>query len=477
MAGIKAHMNATPEGVTARLRRRRRPLVIALALATIAAFPTAVAASCSADEKLPPPSGAVVTGGGGPCSDGASQSCHITIGQENGVLTCYQGTQVCAGGAWSACADGSYSKRPAPLVHGGNDPGLPSPGPQALSGSTPCVNNPCDPSCQTFDEDPDGGIKPDATFVGSFQGGEITSIPPGFVGKGIFEPCDGPEDCQFDHQCKLPGGDCVPWPSGGVDPACASADLTAGVPCTGHVPICNRGSTVAPAGVVVYVYPGNSSHFPKCFPDLSDRDGECVVPAPINPGACVNITDANCTKDKGNGQLLAGNRTVMVNPPVGAASGELKPECRCNNNWTDYHSGGCQSQSVFGYAPSNYKQIYKSQCPQGTRVQWGYLAFDTTTPGDASVIFEVRTADPSTNGVFTALKKAATAKKAPLPDTQDCLMAGPAPCPVNLTSLLGVAEAQYETLELIVTLNPTSDKTAGPTLNNWEITYSCPPSE
>src|SRR6185436_6212249 len=104
-------------------------------------------------------------------------------------------------------------------------------------------------------------------------------------------------------------GDCKQWGSGTIDPKCGSADLTAGIPCSGKVPICNRGTVTAPAGVKVYVYPGNSSHFPKCNPPVGAETAQCSVPVAIPPGQCVDITDANCV----GGNALNGNKTVMVN--------------------------------------------------------------------------------------------------------------------------------------------------------------------
>jgi hypothetical protein len=47
---------------------------------------------------------------GDACSPEASkQSCHGTIGSHNGVTNCFDGVQVCTGGQWSACAQGSLT--------------------------------------------------------------------------------------------------------------------------------------------------------------------------------------------------------------------------------------------------------------------------------------------------------------------------------------------------------------------------------
>src|SRR5262249_47223254 len=150
-----------------------------------------------------------------------------------------------------------------------------------------------------------------------------------------------------------PLSQCTPWLPNQTDPGCPGVDLTAGVPCTGHVPICNVGNTTAPAGVTVYVFPGNSQQFPKCNPDLSGVTATCKVPTSIGPGACVDIVEANCTSKNGS-PSLSGNLTIMVNPPVAGAI----TECHCENNWSDYHQGSCIATNQTVYQPTLYRQQY-----------------------------------------------------------------------------------------------------------------------
>jgi hypothetical protein len=65
-----------------------------------------------------------------------------------------------------------------------------------------------------------------------------------------------------------------------------------------------------------------------------------------------------------------------------------------------------------------------------------------------------------------------------VPDTQICALGGPSPCPIDLYSELnGLPAAHHDYLELEMLINPTTDKKAAPTVLNWDITYSCPPSE
>ena len=126
------------------------------------------------------------------------------------------------------------------------------------------------------------------------------------------------------------------------------------------------------------------------------------------------------------------------------------------------------------YQASTYSQKYKADCPQGTVPQWGYLAYDTVTPGDSQVQLRFHTSD---DDVTYGALSAATVASAAL-NSQVCPMAGPAPCPVDLFSALGgLPAARRLYLEVQMTLQPTSDANQTPSVNNWQVTYSCPDAE
>jgi hypothetical protein len=58
-----------------------------------------------------------------------------------------------------------------------------------------------------------------------------------------------------------------------------------------------------------------------------------------------------------------------------------------------------------------------------------------------------------------------------------CANTGPTGCPKDIYQKLGATAAKWPFLELQMTLNPTTDKQFGPTVNSWNIAYSCPPNE
>src|SRR5262249_17331646 len=138
---------------------------------------------------------------------------------------------------------------------------------ESLSSSTNCVNNPCDPSCQTYNEKPDAGIVQDgSTTVIAITGGSLGSsnVPPGFQGKGndpsgVCSTCQAgststtcQQACQFDMTCNINGTNGCTAFGPGASGACRGIDITVPVTCenannTVEVSVCNRGTVSAPA--------------------------------------------------------------------------------------------------------------------------------------------------------------------------------------------------------------------------------------
>jgi hypothetical protein len=465
----------------------------AFALASMVAATLGIAVACGTadDPGLGPPlpassSGAPTSGSStsnGACSDGETQECHITISEHGDVLTCYSGTQTCSGGTWGACADGVMSARSASRrgEGGERERSGENPSPLSLTDAGTCVgldggpNNPCDPACQQFDENPDGGIPTEAGPSGTYSGGTIGDLPGGFQSKGLKQPClPDNGDCQFDHHCV--GGVCVPYNPGEKNPACPGVEITAGPTCTDVVPVCNRGNTTAPAGIQVVVFTGNSSQMQDnlglCASFSGTVAGSCVTSQPIPPGLCVNV--AGCP--------LGGTQSILVNPPSPPGATPPVAECQCGNNWTVYHNGStCGTTTINSLQPSTYKQTYTSVCPAGTRVQWGYLSYVVQTPSNASGATSV------TIQAHTALTAAAlaptcadcvTLAAVPASSPQSCPVVGVAGCPKDVyTALGGLPKATDSVIELVFSLQPSPDAQIGPKVVSWDLTYSCPASE
>lgn len=428
------------------------------------------------------------------------------VAEENGVRSCFDGTQVCTHGQWGPCGAtiGTGTQSISGLNVGGyltgSAPASTPPTPQGWttpkslsqpsSDGGPCASNPCDPYCVGFNEVPDAAIMLDAGVGGASSWSSLdplAGVPGGFVNKGISDPCTKSSDCNFDTYCSA-AGHCVFYKPGEKNAACNGVDLTAGAPCNnGTYPICNRGKTdltvaMAVGGKIdVYKKNGGGNQFGSvCITAVGDPTCQLTLPAGgIKAGTCVSVNTC------GN----SGNVTVFVNPPQTANGNNprvtecaLGAEQGCVNNWSDIKSpGACVAQGVTTYLPKTVVQTYTATCPSGSTPQWMWLAYsgaNTTSPsggGSSSFSFSARLASLADGGYGSSVTLATSPN-----DPAVCAMtAGDAGgCPKNLFTLLGgLPAAQVSTLELTITLSPSADGLAASTLSSWQVTYSCPPSQ
>lgn len=572
---------ANGDGGGSRGRRRTSRQTIAFGVFGVALASSAamlVVAACSdkrpatLDEetsKVPP-----IPSPDGPCApEGTTRDCHVVIGQHEGVLSCFTGSQTCTNGAWTACGStGQTTVQSVALPGGalGSDMNVTSTAPSGVrqlstaSLSSPsgpgwdsgydagdagaCASNPCDPACVGWAEKVDGGITGDASTTSAWVQVDFGgTIPAGFFQKGMIDcdqkgtPCnlyqvppyaDGGDKwaaCQFDTYCN-PGvcsaadaasGSCLQYAANQVVPGdaggCSGIDLTAGIPCLdtagdGHITftICNRGTVASPATTTLGldVFGGASSSFPTAPPCTKNNAPNCFVTVPsIAPGQCHSVRYSEVVPN-GNGNSnncgsnllpagVTGNVTVLVN------SNQAITECGlnvspyndagvaykgCEDNWTDLHKSGGTCQS-FGkqYGTAVYQQRYIATCGYGTKPQWGLLSYNVTTPSSggvsSTVKFQVSTAALLSDGgvpldAGTDAGTWASVATAPSPDPTNCPMSGVSGCPKDLyTALGGRPLSNYEVLDLRVTLTPSTDLQVAPTLNSWNVTYSCPPSQ
>lgn len=144
---------------------------------------------------------------GCPCdSESAQAGCGKVEIQIGSQLVCGQGITTCTNGKWGECIINN-SITLAPQM-----PGL---DPQGLGGPTACTNNPCDPSCTTFNDDPTGLGNLDAGII-SVDGGDAGITLPGSVPPAPIT-CMGGSDGTCAHtMCtvgsKLTAGCDVPSP-------------------------------------------------------------------------------------------------------------------------------------------------------------------------------------------------------------------------------------------------------------------------
>jgi hypothetical protein len=118
-------------------------------------------------------------------------------------------------------------------------------------------------------------------------------------------------------------------------------------------------------------------------------------------------------------------------------------------------------------------------CPS-THPQWDFLYYDSVTPADSRVEFEVRTAMSLDEFDTNATSFVPIGEAHALPtDTQRCEVGPPGSgCPIDLFDALGNAgrAQQVPYLQLRVKLIPGSNG-EGPVVRDWKVRFSCPPAQ
>jgi len=106
---------------------------------------------------------------GCPCGvEGKTVACGELRTSPSGQSKCFMGTKTCSAGVWGPCQQGdSTASMKSPLR------------PMGLSNNpVSCNNEPCDPYCQDFPDEPDDGMtNPDAGIVGSDAGLQLGLTP------------------------------------------------------------------------------------------------------------------------------------------------------------------------------------------------------------------------------------------------------------------------------------------------------------
>lgn len=383
------------------------------------------AAACSADDNAAsrgPGNGTTsgVGGGGGgttagACFEGLTEECHITVDANNGIATCMDGVRTCHDGKWGSCT-GSITKKPYAQPSGsgagassarpgeriaqrvsatsvGRDGSL-GPGstggqpqkPLSLSPNANCVNNPCDPTCQIFDEIPMAPITiPGAPPPGGiYEAGSITDLTGNQQQSGLKNPCADNGDCLYDHYCDPGTNTCQPWLPGQFA-ACGGPDLTAGIACmnaggVNSVALCNRGDAVATGPIEIDVFNGGSTndYFSCTGAGISSVfTGSCSFAGNLVPGECTNVLGCDA--------FFGGTDTFVVNGPQPPATQAPIAECECKNNWSGYHNGNACS-------PPACSAIHVTGSVQGVNM---HFVLDNST-------------SMNNNGKFTAGKAALT---------------------------------------------------------------------
>lgn len=261
--------------------------------------------------------------------------------------------------------------------------------------------------------------------------------------------------------CPAPPRACKRNPLGSVDSTCSGVDLSVAPPCADTVPVCNHGAMAAPSGAVLHFFERADHVGPSLSPDLTKAVGTCTTTVPIPSGQCRSIP---CDPS-----ILDEELAIVVN-----ATGAIS-ECSLEDNWSSHvNDVACHDVCLSGACPTPpatyaVSERYEASCPHSTSPIWSSMRWRTSTPGAASITFEVRSAETSAGLDAAAYVPAGTAQ---LPDNEECQFTTDLPgCPADLSAALGELGSRRKSLELRTTLR--RDGTNTPILYDWGISYTC----
>ncbi|WP_437738568.1 vWA domain-containing protein [Sorangium sp. So ce1335] len=321
----------------------------ALLLVTLLTASAVIAGACSGDDSglqgpqdgTSGPDAGAGPGPGDPCEDGEEVECHITVGEHEGVLTCLDGVRRCEDGRYGGC-EGSMTMRRSPFgaaPRGSGESGYrPLANSEASDGGL-CATNPCDPSCRSFEEVPDGGpIDLSGTGVTyTWEVGDINELPEAVARQGTHQPCTTSEDCQFDQYCEHPArGACAHDPCTTGESLLSTCSGCVAKVCDARPSCCTQTTIPADCGHdACEAAPGAAMHMTATCGDA------CIANICASNPLCCDFTctmAAQCTPIFGMGStcpiVLPGTPRRCLPPGGVCPTGSAPVNGRCTGIWS-----------------------------------------------------------------------------------------------------------------------------------------------
>ena len=192
------------------------------------------------------------------CAEGDTRKCSVTLAQHGDTLSCLYGTQTCSGSVWSGCEHGTValmSARPR------SDRSLAS----LTDQPSPCQDNPCDPSCQTYSTVPSSPIVANTTSNVSWWTGTMSTATQNRVS---VSNCESAANCQQNQMCT----------NVATDSTCAhnKCQVDTGLSATGCGDACVQSICAANPACCPAIAT------PKCQAgEISDGAGQCYYHDPV----------------------------------------------------------------------------------------------------------------------------------------------------------------------------------------------------
>jgi hypothetical protein len=432
---------------------------------------------CFSDADCAPSGGGSCQGGGlggcGCASNAECQAmnagiCHFYMGASCTQPTCYQGSEcqagVCNGTTGTCTASGPCT---------------------VANQATQCASHVCQA----------GQCVPPATNVCETN-----------ADCGTAETCSGAQigscQCQSDPDCPPGGGTCA----GGIAGTCTIATCHDNTACTAGPHYCT-----------------GMGQLGSCSTATCASDTDCAGPAKCDgagggtcqPKACTTNADCGGTNRCNNG-VCSGclgssdcpGKLTCVGGSTGKCSGDFTQfPFACKKGplsaqesaleFTLLDLTSCISPDdapppppplIYTFHPATFIEDVTAVCPQdggavGTHPVWRELDWFASIPDTASIAFSAQTVDSSPDGgppdytnaqvvpIYTA-----TVSSPPQGDVAYIDIRGDASMPGAFNVAMPPVTSEAN-LRLTITLNPTADATAAPTLDWWQLRYDCDPSE
>jgi hypothetical protein len=361
---------------------------------------------------------------------------------------------------------------------------------------------------------------PSTALVDQFAGGTCNSDADcGFTAKcnpGMPAMCD-PLACGSDNDCRDRG----PYSCAGATlGACVAMTCTRNIDC--RTDLCVGGTCRCLSNIDCPL--GSTCSAGKCSPSQCTSDQDCGYVEQCSggvPGACQKAcsidsdcapnahcvsgscqgcrSDGDCPSDQCNSPTPSTCSASSSSFPLTCNQGPFSPQedalefllldltaCISPDNTPPPPPAVTPPPpppSATLYSPATFTEDFTSSCPPATRAVWRELDWQALVPNSASIEFSAQTAESVTDGggpdystaqlvpLATATMDSGPAGDRALIDT------GTAPGTSGAFNVAMPPVYSRSNLRLTVTLNPTSDQKAAPTLIDWQIKADCLPAE
>jgi hypothetical protein len=323
-----------------------------------------------------------------------------------------------------------------------------------------------------------------------------TCIPP------VIGTCDV-QSCTTSSNCSMSGASCVGGSAGKCVPASCTSNSGSGKcdkgTCNLTTKLCactqdsHCGSDDCNGGVCdpyACTTDANCGRSETCIePVVGTCRKACTASSQCNGAICVSgfctgcLTDSDCpgSSTDCNGAIAGHCSSTSSRFPLTCRNGDLSAQekalefmlfdltaCVSPDSWVPP-----APQTV--YSPVTFTQDFTSTCGKGQRPAWREFDWQDSIPSTASIVFEAQTAD-------TVAALATTPKVPVVTDTVGTVLPAWDVALLDTTTggVLRTAsppQISKNILRMTITLNPTSDKKASPTLIQWKVQYDCVDAE